>query len=79
MNPANPVEQCSEVPALIDSDCPFFLLEYSIRLLVAKEEEINAEAAINYYNLMIDAAKSIKCLETIEEFEIKIKNLSKKE
>lgn len=42
-------------------------------------EEINAESAVNYYNLMINAAKSIKYLEAIEEFEIKIKNLSKKE
>ncbi|MFX0024061.1 MAG: hypothetical protein ACFE9S_17165 [Candidatus Hermodarchaeota archaeon] len=42
-------------------------------------EEIDVDAAINYYRLMIDAAKPITLVDGIEEFEIKIKDLSKKE
>jgi tetratricopeptide (TPR) repeat protein len=42
-------------------------------------EEIDLDAAINFYNLMINSAKSIGFLEAIEEFKSKIKKLGKKE
>ncbi len=42
-------------------------------------EEIDLDTSINFYNLMIEAAKVINFSEAIEEFEIKIKDLSKKE
>lgn len=42
-------------------------------------EEIDVDVAINYYRLMIEAAKPITLVDGIEEFEIKIKSLSKKE
>ena len=42
-------------------------------------EEISVDAAINFYNLMIDSAKTINLLSGIEEFENKINSLSKKE
>ncbi|MFX0007111.1 MAG: hypothetical protein ACFFA7_01070 [Promethearchaeota archaeon] len=42
-------------------------------------EEIGVDAAINYYRLMINAAKPITQVDGIEELEIKIKRLSKKE
>jgi tetratricopeptide (TPR) repeat protein len=42
-------------------------------------EEIDIDTAINFYNLMIEAAKVINFSEAVEEIEIKIKELSKKE